>query len=151
MPGLLKIGMTTGCVETRASQLNSTGVPAKFKIEAKYLCPDCADFERQVHLSFSELRWDDRKEFFRIDIDECLERVKSWHASYLTMWLDEFAEQYTLVESEAFVDPSNVYFLADWCKEDVALIAMAIGEITAEELAPAIARVKKRKLKWNAA
>ena len=150
MPGLLKIGMTTGCVDARATQLSSTGVPLDFVVEARYKCSDCADFERFVHTSLSEYRFNDKKEFFKIDVGAAKSKISSMHADYLARWVEEFAEQCTLVESEAFVDPSHIYFLSDCANEDIFLIVQAMQDLTLDEIRPALERVKNRAAKWSA-
>lgn len=144
MPGLLKIGMTTGSPELRAAQLSSTGVPYPFILQFYVSSPNCGELEAWVHDALSEYRVSSGKEFFEIDIAMAIRQLTASHVEQLSLWLDEFGEQYTLVEQEAFVDSGDLYFLADQCDDEVMLICQAIGELTPDEIRPAIDRVKRR-------
>jgi hypothetical protein len=144
MPGLVKIGMTTGRPEARAAQLSTTGVPEPFVLEAKFCCPDCRFFEAYVHAAFDGCRVGSGKEFFRIEVGILVSKMIAMHASVISDWLDEFAPNYSIVESEAFVDPSTVYFIADELGEDPQLVALALSDIRAEEAKSCVLRMKKK-------
>ena len=144
MPGLVKVGMTRGNPSLRAAQLSTTGVPENFVVEAVFCCPDCVWFEQYVHSALSEFRVSNGKEFFRISTEAIIDKMQGMHASLISEWLDEFAPTYTIVESEAFVDPSEVYFLADELDEDVEIVALAMAELRADEVRPAVERLKRR-------
>ena len=57
MPGLVKIGLTTDCVETRIGQLSThSGVPLPFECYFAAEVNDCAKLEKTLHQLFSESR-----------------------------------------------------------------------------------------------
>lgn len=74
MPGLLKIGVTSGPVEKRTAEIASaTGVPGPFKIEKKfpvYLNPRAV--ERKVHAALGPYRIVGNREFFRISVEDAI-------------------------------------------------------------------------------
>jgi hypothetical protein len=71
MPGLLKIGSTSGPVEKRVSQLNSaTGVPEPFRPE--FIIPVYEGLkaaERKAHAALNIYRQHNRREFFKVPVD----------------------------------------------------------------------------------
>lgn len=73
MPGLCKIGMTSGEVEGRMKQLYTSGVPVPFECQFAVRVPDAAFAEKLLHHAFGDHRVNATREFFRID----QERVKS--------------------------------------------------------------------------
>lgn len=64
MPGLIKIGMTTSSVAERVRQLDGTGVPGHFVVEAYFASERPRDHERQIHQQLRNVRIEG-KEFFR--------------------------------------------------------------------------------------
>ena len=70
MPGLVKIGVTTKTVEERVKQLSSTGVPQPFNIELQKWVNDPFKREKELHKLLSEYRVNDKREFFKIDIED---------------------------------------------------------------------------------
>lgn len=70
MPGLLKIGKTTISPDQRALQISaSTGVPTEFKVAYYKHCYNCHDAELSVHRELHKYRVNDKREFFKADID----------------------------------------------------------------------------------
>lgn len=68
MPGLVKIGLTADCVETRISQLSThSGVPLPFECYFAAEVNDCAKLEKTLHQLFSDNRINPKREFFKID------------------------------------------------------------------------------------
>jgi hypothetical protein len=68
MPGLVKIGLTDGSVESRISNLTaSTGVPLPFECYFAAEVDDMARVEKLLHQLFAEHRINPKREFFRID------------------------------------------------------------------------------------
>lgn len=65
MPGVVKIGRTTGCCEKRAEQLYNTSVPARFSVV--YICEtnDCAYLEKMVHERLDQDRVSSDREYFK--------------------------------------------------------------------------------------
>jgi hypothetical protein len=75
MPGLVKIGFTEKDVFERAKELGTvTGVPAPFIVEAYSPSRNPRSDEADIHQSFSERRISN-SEFFKISVDEALERI----------------------------------------------------------------------------
>jgi|GEM_PF-3803702 len=66
MPGLVKIGMTTGTAEGRAKQLFTTGVPTPFVVLFSQPSHDPLKLERAVHDALAEFRDNTGREFFRV-------------------------------------------------------------------------------------
>ena len=64
MPGLVKIGHTTGSLETRLQQLSSTGVPSIFRVVASFHVSDSQQCERDVHTKLQRFRSNPKREFF---------------------------------------------------------------------------------------
>jgi T5orf172 domain len=67
MPGLCKIGMTTGSVESRIAQLSTSGVPLPFECHYAAELKDCAKLEKILHQLFSDYRINPKREFFKIE------------------------------------------------------------------------------------
>lgn len=64
MPGLVKIGHTTGSLDTRLQQLSSTGVPSPFRIVAIFHVSDSQQCEKDVHARLQQFRSNPKREFF---------------------------------------------------------------------------------------
>lgn len=67
MPDLIKVGLTTGSVESRMTQLNTSGVPLPFECYFAAEVDDCVKVEKTLHQLFSEHRINPRREFFKLD------------------------------------------------------------------------------------
>jgi hypothetical protein len=69
MPGLVKIGFTTGeSIEYRIAQLSgASGVPLPFECHFAAEVKDCNKLEKQLHQLFSENRINPKREFFKVD------------------------------------------------------------------------------------
>jgi hypothetical protein len=77
MPNLTKVGKTTqGDVETRLSQLYTSGVPVPF--ECAYACQvkDCTEVESALHLAFGNTRVNPKREFFKIEPERVIAVLK---------------------------------------------------------------------------
>jgi hypothetical protein len=71
MPGLLKIGRTTGSIKKRANQLSKdTGVPSPFIPIMKIKTSDCTFLEKSIHSHLKPYRNAPKKEFFKISEEE---------------------------------------------------------------------------------
>jgi hypothetical protein len=78
VPDLLKIGMTTRTVETRASEINSaTGVSIPFGVRHCWRVAGPAAVERLVHDRLAESRLRNDREFFRIDYFEAKRTIQA--------------------------------------------------------------------------
>ena len=69
MPGLVKIGMTSGSIEERMRQLDTTSLPFPFECFYAVLVDDPAAVERAIHDAFDDHRVNRRREFFKISPD----------------------------------------------------------------------------------
>jgi len=72
MPGLLKIGFTLGLVEERLKQLNTTSVPLPFDIATAYKVKNAEECEKSLHCVLETMRISDKREFFKISLQEAL-------------------------------------------------------------------------------
>ncbi|HWJ86705.1 MAG TPA: GIY-YIG nuclease family protein [Pelagibacterium sp.] len=70
MPGLIKIGITSGPIETRMRQLDSSGVPMPFEAFYAAEVEDAARWEKALHEAFGDHRVRSAREFFRISPDK---------------------------------------------------------------------------------
>jgi len=79
MPGILKIGFTTGPVEKRAAEIaRGTGVPGPFKFEKKFpVYANLREVEKKVHFALDGCRVNDNREFFRITVEEAALRIQA--------------------------------------------------------------------------
>jgi hypothetical protein len=72
MPGLVKIGKTSRIVEELVKDLNTTGVPASFKIAHQRKVEHMDQVERDMHQHFNRQRENRDREFFNIATDEAI-------------------------------------------------------------------------------
>lgn len=75
IPGLVKIGMTTGDPAKRAQKLSSTGIPGKWIVYKAVYVPHCAAVERAVHQDLAAHRHSRDREFFKITANDALKAV----------------------------------------------------------------------------
>lgn len=66
MPGLVKIGLTTGLAEDRATGLFTTGLPDPFEVVFRAITSHPAELEKQVHELLKEKRYRANREFFEV-------------------------------------------------------------------------------------
>jgi hypothetical protein len=74
MPGIVKVGKTTGNPTSRASQLSSaTGVPVRFSIFRQYAVVNCDDAEEFAHRMLERVfgRPNNKREFFSGGNERC--------------------------------------------------------------------------------
>src|SRR5574343_1460299 len=78
MQDVLKIGYTTMAPSERARQLSSaTGVPEPFSVEYYAEVADPKTVERLVHERLSKFRWNDSREFFRVNVLHAIHAIES--------------------------------------------------------------------------
>lgn len=140
MPGLVKIGKTTRTVEARVAELYQTGVPTPFQIVHSVFAVDCSELEAAMHDLFSDRRVDFGREFFAVDESEARDSLDNQHNDQVTEWLDEYLPDHSAVLYEMQVDPGHINFVADQLGAHPFEIVSSIGDLTAEEIAPAYAR-----------
>lgn len=143
MPGIVKIGRTTGTVEDRARQLFQTGVPTQFKIEDSIYSPDCSYLEQRMHEYFSADRIDQSREFFTCEAVEAYRILVDLHREQVEEWLDEFIPDQVLVDADLMVDPSTIAELAHECGVHPVELASAMRMLQPEDLAAAIGRYRE--------
>lgn len=73
MPGLIKIGHTHNAIDVRLKQLNSTGVPASFELEACFAVVDAARVEKGLHALLNSFRYATNREFFMVSVQHVYE------------------------------------------------------------------------------
>lgn len=69
MPGIVKIGMTTGDLIVRIKQLDTTGVPLPFECVLAVQVHDVHFVESRIHQAFSDRRVRSSREFFRVSTE----------------------------------------------------------------------------------
>jgi hypothetical protein len=81
MPGLLKVGFTERTPSERARELHTTGTPAPFNVVfAVQLEGNVYQIEQRIHRRLRRFRPDRRREFFRIGLDEAVQRIADFVA-----------------------------------------------------------------------
>ncbi len=78
---LLKIGRTTRKPDARASELCTTGVPARFHVAYEEEVEDCLLAESLLHQQLARYRYDQRREFFKLPLKAAIEIVRQVIAS----------------------------------------------------------------------
>jgi hypothetical protein len=73
---LLKIGYTTNNAPTRAKQLYTTGVPAKYKIVYTEDVDNPKEIETKIHRKLADFRYNEDREFFNLPIREAISKVQ---------------------------------------------------------------------------
>ena len=144
MPGLIKVGMTTGDPEVRASQLFQTGVPGPFMVAHSVFSPDCAALERCMHENMTAHRVCENREFFRATISEAIALLDDTLMEQVKFWLEEFLPDKIIVDPDLSCDAGDICYLADQLNEPPPIVASAFSEITSEEIRPAVLRVYDR-------
>lgn len=145
MPGLVKIGRTTRDVDIRAAELWQTGVPVKFRVEAYERTFDCVDLERLMHQDFAGHRVNASREFFTIDPEVAINRVRFFANLQAKLFVSQHFNGVTAVEYEHSVDPEAIERLAMGFEGGEFAVIAAMAELTPDELAPAMQRVREKR------
>ena len=143
MPGLLKIGRTTGDPETRAQQLYQTGVPSPFNVSYSVLSPDCQELESEMHFNFEDKRISQSREFFEIDLPTAIKRLDALLSAQVNNWLDDFMPGHKAVYDLDIPCPVSIAKLSFDTGERSYIITAAMEILTPDEIAPAVQRFKK--------
>jgi hypothetical protein len=102
MPGLVKIGITfQDDVQTRMTQLYTTGVPVPFECAYAALVEDPAKVEQALHNAFSPHRLNPKREFFQIEVGQALGIIKLLEKDNTTSKVNEQKSEISEVEREA--------------------------------------------------
>lgn len=73
---IYKIGLTRRTTANRANELSSaSGVPTGFKVLLDWPVGDCSKVEKELHDCLTHLRVNKRREFFRGNLKEILEKI----------------------------------------------------------------------------
>lgn len=80
MPGLVKIGRSINGGEERAKAIYQTGVPTPFILEFELYTTDHEYLEQLIHDRLNDHRVNQYREFFRMDVYECISHLM---ATYL--------------------------------------------------------------------
>lgn len=76
IPHRVKVGWTKGRPETRARELQTTGVPTPFKVETALLFSNAAGaIEARAHQLLSDKRVSSAREFFECEVKYALEKI----------------------------------------------------------------------------
>jgi hypothetical protein len=73
---MLKIGRTEGTPQKRAKQLFKTGLPDEFIVSYEEDVPDCVLAEKLVHEKLDRYRYNPRREFFVLPLQEAISAVQ---------------------------------------------------------------------------
>lgn len=76
---IIKIGITTGSVDKRITQLYTTGVPFRFKIVSQLETTNYSKLERALHCLFDKYRINKSREFFTADCFNFLPELIAIH------------------------------------------------------------------------
>jgi hypothetical protein len=80
MPGIIKIGQTTQAdINSRLTQLYTTGVPVPFTLEFACRVENNTEVESALHTAFGPYRVNPKREFFRIDPEQAIAILKLLH------------------------------------------------------------------------
>ena len=77
MPGLLKIGVTTTSPSERLPELQTTGVPTPFVLEASIRVVESDKAEKRIHAILSKWRHSSDREFFQLSVADALSACAS--------------------------------------------------------------------------
>ena len=80
---IIKIGITTGSVENRISQLYTTGVPYRFRVISQYETKNYSELEQSLHRLLDPYRINRSREFFTEKALEYIEKVIEIHDDIL--------------------------------------------------------------------
>ena len=119
MPGLIKIGRTSGPASERAKKLSqSTSVPSPFEVVYEIPCDQAKQLEGTMHRQLAQYRRP-RREFFECSVEYAISLLEHYHLDILNNhpWnqkAKELMEQ--LGEDEVTLYPEALYVLqlAKW-------------------------------------
>lgn len=112
MPGLIKIGHTSGTANERAKKLSqSTSVPSPFEVVYETPCDQAKQLERTMHHQLAQYRRP-RREFFECSVEYAISLLEHYHLNILNNhpWNQKAQEllQKTELEGEY---PDHLYLL----------------------------------------
>lgn len=119
MPGLIKIGRTSGPASERAKKLSqSTSVPSPFEFAYETPCDQAKQLERTMHRQLAQYRRP-RREFFECSVEYAISLLERYSVDILNNHpLNQKAKELLnkLPENEAVAYPGALYLLqlAKW-------------------------------------
>ena len=84
MPGLIKIGRTSGDLAVRMKQLYTTGVPVPFQCIYAVKLEHVADVGKTLHFAFGGQRLNENREFFTVEPERVIAILKLLNAQEVT-------------------------------------------------------------------
>lgn len=72
MPSYIKIGMTSGTIEKRMKELDTTGVPLPFRYHYAVLAEYCKTKEKLIHDAIADHKRRNNQEFFELTPENVL-------------------------------------------------------------------------------
>lgn len=145
MPGLVKIGRTSREPDIRAAELWQTGVPTPFAVYARERTFDCVQLEAFLHGQFRSKRVHAGREFFAVDPEAAREQLTFWASIQASLLINDHFDCVAVQSVAGAVSEGAVERLASEAGESPRLIADALEDLTVEEIAAAIARVKAKR------
>ena len=142
MPGLVKVGRTSRSVESRASELYQTGVPTPFIVEWEVLSPDSVLLEQFVHEDLSKYRVSAAREFFAVEKYDAIRSLEVRHDEIVGMWLSEFVPDSTLVHVSLAPDIAHIHKMSEELCASLDEVVSAMQNMSADEVAPALGRLR---------
>ena len=101
MPGIVKIGKTAREIETRLSELYSTGVPVPFECVFAGKVSDIDKVEKAFHLAFAPYRINPKREFFQIEAEQAIAMLELMTTEDVTPALQKEADEVDIESKEA--------------------------------------------------
>lgn len=137
MPGLLKIGTTKHHPSQRAAELYQTGVPDPFVIEFAILSSNARDLEKRVHAALNYCRFNQSREFFRIDISDAILCV-------VNLFVSSFDHQ--IIHCDSAINEDYIEAVVTRCGLLTADFAQLAHLVSNESWEDASTRLKSRRL-----
>ena len=144
MPGLVKIGRTSGDPAARASALNQTGVPMPFALECAILFPDCIEAERQAHLYFHAFRVSNVREFFACSVDDARQFLEQYRQEVVECFVSEFLPESIVCDQYYSIDPSAIAIIGLLIGEHPFDVPPILEEVRCDDEAFDIAELRRR-------
>ena len=83
IPGMVKIGYTNNEPDVRVKEINrATGIPTDFVVEFALPCVNGYEVEQLVHEELEDLRVSNRKEFFKVSVEDAVYLIQEIGEDY---------------------------------------------------------------------
>lgn len=140
MPGVVKIGRTARCVNQRASELFTSGVPTPFAVNHSVNSPDCEWLEASMHRKLAQFRVVAEREFFAIEASKAARELIDLHQEQVETWLHDFMPDHGPVDYDHQICTGHLAEIADHLGATVHDVSMAFSYLHPTEMAPALQR-----------